>query len=119
MAGSWHRLFTPPINPIDEWPRIRQQLACTGARPPSRRWVLTHSPVDGLAEQVRVPGVAAILLDQIAQQPAQARMLTLGCGDVDELVESAASQRRVDPDTRPPDRVVPEGVQLLRRIVGG
>ena len=61
-------------------------------------------------------GVAAVLLDQIAQQSAQARMLSLGRGDVDELIESALRQGRIEPRPRPFDRGLPERVELFRRV---
>jgi len=64
---------------------------------PSSRRVFTDQSVDGLAEQVGVPGVPAILLDQVAEQPAQAGMASVGPGDVDELVEAAVGQDRVEP----------------------
>ena len=55
----------------------------------SNRLVLTDQSVDSLAEQVGVPGVPAILLDQVAEEPTQAGMATVGPGEVDELVDSA------------------------------
>jgi len=38
-----------------------------------------------------VSGVPAVLLDQVAEEPAQADMATVGSGDVDELVESPSA----------------------------
>jgi hypothetical protein len=58
-------------------------------RLPTRRRVFPDASVDGFAQEVGVAGVAAVLLDQVAQQPAQARMLTLGRGHVHDLVEPA------------------------------
>lgn len=49
-------------------------------RVPSSRRVLTDQSVHGLAEQVGVPRVPAILLDQVAEKPAQAGMSTVGSG---------------------------------------
>jgi hypothetical protein len=40
---------------------------------PTSRRVLTDEPVHGLAEQVGVPGVPAVLLDQVADQPGPPR----------------------------------------------
>ena len=57
---------------------------------PSNGRVLTDQSVHSLAEQVGVPGVPAILLDQVAEEPAQAGLATFRIGKVDELVESAA-----------------------------
>src|SRR4051812_12660925 len=51
------------------------------------RSTLSSSPVDALAEQVGVPGVAGVLLDHVGQQPAQAHPL-LG-----RLLQSTAGQR--------------------------
>jgi hypothetical protein len=80
---------------------------------PSSRRVLTDQTVDSLAEQVGMPGVAAILLDQVAEKPAQAGMTTVGPGEVDELVDTAARQRRVEPRAGPFDGTVPERVELF------
>jgi hypothetical protein len=43
---------------------------------PSRWWVLSDPSVDGLAKQIGVPGVTAVLLDQVTEQAAQVRMLS-------------------------------------------
>jgi len=86
---------------------------------PSSRRVLTDQSVHRLAEQVGVPGVPAILLDQVAEEPAQAGMATVGPGDVDEPVESAVGQGRVEPRAGPFDGAVPEGVELFGGVVGG
>jgi hypothetical protein len=59
--------------------------------------VLTHASVDGLAKQVGVSGVTAVLLDQVAEQAAQTCMLSFGRGDVDELIEPASRHGRVQP----------------------
>jgi len=63
--------------------------------------------------------VSAVLLDQIAQQAAQARVLSLSRGDVDELVEPALFQRRVEPHAGPFDRVFPRRVELFGGVGGG
>ena len=60
-----------------------------------------------------MPGVPAVLLDQVAQEPAQAGMLAVRPGDVDELVESAVGQGCVEPGAGPFDGVVPERVELF------
>lgn len=41
---------------------------------PSRRRVLAHAPVDGLPQQVRVTRVPGVLLEQVEQEPSQARV---------------------------------------------
>jgi hypothetical protein len=69
---------------------------------PSRWRVLTDPPVDSLAEQVGVPRVPAVLLDQVAEEPAQAGMVAVGVGHVNELVESAVDQGYVEPSAGPP-----------------
>ena len=45
--------------------------------PPAGRRVLADAAVDGLAEQVGVAGVPAVLLDQVADEPAQAGVAAL------------------------------------------
>ena len=58
-------------------------------------------------------GVAAVLLDQVTDQPAQAGMAAVGRGYVSELVEAAIGQGRVKPRARPLDGTVPERVELF------
>ncbi len=55
-----------------------------------------------------MPGVPPVLLDQVAEQPAQAEMAPVGHGEVDTLVESAVSQGCVEPRAGPFDGAVPE-----------
>lgn len=97
--------------------RARSENSPQLAGPPAWRWVLTNAPVDGLAEQVGVPGVAAVLLDQVAHQPTQASLPAVGPGDVHELVESTAGQGRLEPPSGAGDPVIPERIQLLRGVV--
>ena len=66
-----------------------------------------------------MPGVPAVLLDQVADQPAQAGVATVGPGDVDELVEPAVGQGRGEPRAGPLDGAVPERVELVGGVVGG
>jgi hypothetical protein len=66
-----------------------------------------------------VAGVSAVLFDQVAQQAAQACVLSPSRGDVDELIEAALFQCRVEPHAGPFDRVLPERVELFRSVVGG
>ena len=60
-------------------------------------------------------GVAAVFLDQVTEEPAQAGMVAVGVGDVHELVESAVGQGRVPRRT---DRLSAQsggGVVVLHR----
>ena len=57
-----------------------------------------------------MPRVPAVLLDQVAQEPAQAGMVAVGVGHVNELVESAVDQGYVEPSAGPPYGGVPERV---------
>ena len=86
---------------------------------PSGRRVLTDQAVHSLAEQVGVPGVPPVLLDQVADQAAQAGMAPVGPGEVDELVESAVGQRCIEPRAGPFDGAVPERVELFGSVAGG
>jgi len=70
---------------------------------PSSRRVLTGQSVHCLPEQADVPGVPAVLLDEGAQQSAQAGMATVGPGDVGELAESVGGQGRAEPRAGPFD----------------
>ena len=56
--------------------RSATRLRAPGA--PSGRRVLADPAVDGLAEQVGVAGVPAVLLDQVADEPAQAGVVAVG-----------------------------------------
>ena len=68
--------------------------------------VLADAAVDGFAEQVRVPGVPAVLLDEVADQPPQAGMVALTVVGIDELVEAALGERLVEPGARSLDAAV-------------
>lgn len=59
---------------------------------PSGWRVFADEPVHRLAEKIGVPGVAAVLLDQVAEQPTQARMTTVARRHVDELIWAAGFQ---------------------------
>ena len=56
---------------------------------PSSWRVLAGQSVYRLAEEVGVPGVPAVFLDQVADEPAQAGVAAVKPGDVDQLGESA------------------------------
>jgi hypothetical protein len=68
---------TMPTMPTD---RIAGRPGSAADRRPTRRGappvrrILADPPVHRLAEQVRVPGVPAVLLDQVEHQPPQVRV---------------------------------------------
>ena len=64
-------------------------------------------------------GVPAVLLDQVEDQPAQAGVPAVVVAGVDQLVQPAVGQGGVQPGAGPIDGAVPQGVQLLRAVVGG
>lgn len=66
-----------------------------------------------------MPGVAAVLLDQVAEQSAQAGVVSVGSSNVDELVEATGGQGGREPSAGPRDRAVPQGVERLGAVVGG
>ncbi len=41
-------------------------------------------------------GVAAVLLDEVTDEPAQAGMTAVGPASVDQLIEAAGGQRRAE-----------------------
>ena len=86
---------------------------------PAGRRVLTGEPVHRLAQQVRMPGVAAVLLDQVEDEPAQADVSTVLVGCADQLVETPVGQRRVEALAGALDGAAPEGVQLVGAVVAG
>src|SRR4051794_5580920 len=53
------------------------RLTCPDG-PPAGRRVLTHPAVHGLTEQVGVPGVPAVLLEEVAEEPAEAGVPAVG-----------------------------------------
>jgi hypothetical protein len=75
-------------------PSAREAIV-PGLRAPSGGRVLTDSPVDRFAQQVGVAGMPAILLDQVADQPAQVGVAAVGVGLMHGLVKPAVRQRRV------------------------
>ena len=54
-----------------------------------------------------MPGVPAVLLDQVTEESAQADMATVRIGQVDELVEAAVGQGRIEPGAGPFHGTVP------------
>ena len=64
-------------------------------------------------------GVPAVLLDQVADQSAQADVLAVPPGEVNELVEPAVGERRFESRAGSFDRAVPERVELVGSVVGG
>src|SRR5262245_60490353 len=66
-----------------------------------------------------MPGVPAIFLDHVADDPAQAGVAAVGPGDVDELVEAAVGQGCIEPGAGPFDGHVPQRVELFRSVAGG
>ena len=93
-------------------------LTFSGRAPPGRR-ILAGTSVHCLAEQVRVPGVPAILLDHVAQEAPQAGMPAVWPRRTDQLTGPAAGQRRGKPRPGPRDGAVPERVELGWRVIGG
>jgi len=57
--------------------------------------------------------VPAVLLDQVEEQAAQARVTTVVVAVVDGLVEPAVGQGRAEPRASPLDGAVPERVELV------
>ena len=60
-----------------------------------------------------MPGMPAVLLDQVADQPAQAGMAAIGPADVDQLGQSAVGQGRSKPGAGASGGAVPQGVELF------
>ena len=58
-------------------------------------------------------GVAGVLLEQVAEQPAQPRVVAVAVVDVRDEVEAALGERRLDPPGVADDRLVEDGVHLL------
>ena len=87
-----------------------------GLGAPAGGWVLPHATVDGLADEVRLARVAAVLLDQVAHDPAQADRLTELLRESHLLVEATL----LDPDAQPlagtRDRAVVPRVELLGTV---
>jgi hypothetical protein len=68
---------------------------------------------DGLHEQVGVSGVPSVLLDQVAHEAAQTRVMAAIIRCVDKLVEPAVAQGCGELRPGPLDGPVPQGVRLL------
>ena len=90
----------------------------TGRRLPTGGRILARPAVDRFADQVGVAGVPAVLLDQVAHQAAQVRVLPLVVGGVDRLVEAPVGERLAQPLAGALDRAVVKGVELLGGVVG-
>ncbi len=85
---------------------------------PALGWIFADAPVYCFAEEVGVAGVASVLLDEVADEAAEAGVPAVRPGDVRELVESAVGERRFEARAGTLDRAVPQGVQLFRCVVG-
>jgi hypothetical protein len=88
-------------------------------RTPIHGRVFSDQPVDGLAKQIGVPGVPAVLLDQVAQQSAQAGPAAVRPRQVDRLVQPAGSQRRGQLRAGARDGIAPQFIQLTRAVFDG
>src|SRR4051794_32666477 len=97
----------PPTSPFKVGGGLAETRATVASGTPVVGWVLPHQAVDALAEQVRVAGVAAVLLHQVAHQPAQARVVPTAVACVHKLVEPAVGHRGRDPGTRTSHGVAP------------
>ena len=60
-----------------------------------------------------MPGVPAVLLDQVAQEPPEVGPAAVVIGGVDQLVEPAVGEGRVGPRPGPFDGLVPEPIELF------
>ena len=56
-----------------------------------------------------MPGMPAVLLDQVADEPAQAGVLAVRAADVHELVEATVGQGRAEASAGPHDGTVAQG----------
>jgi hypothetical protein len=83
---------------------------------PAGRRVFADATVDGLTDQVRVPGVPAVFLNQVAYQPTQAGMVPVRSAGMGKLVKPAIGQGGGERRARPRGGGVPDGVELLRRV---
>ena len=88
------------------------------SRTPVIWWVFSDETVNGLAQQVSVPGVASVLLNQIADKPARARMPALP-PHVDLLFQPSVGQRCIERFARSCYGLIPERIELLGRVVSG
>jgi len=61
-----------------ERPGQRLSVECADGLGPPPRWrIFADHAVDGLAQQIGVTGVSAVLLDQVAQQSAKTGVATI------------------------------------------
>src|SRR6478735_11281360 len=117
-ARSWTTTGTTPCSATRcprPWRSCRPAWADrgSGGRAPPRRRVLADASVDGLAKEVGVPGVAAVLLEQVTDQSPEVGVLALRRGSVDQLVEPAVGESRAVALAGALHRAVPERVELL------
>src|SRR6202035_637674 len=78
---------------------LRIESASTSSWVLTDRGLLHGLPVHPLADQVGMAVVARVLLDQVAQDPAQARRPTIGPFAHGHLLQAAACQRLSEPVT--------------------
>lgn len=80
--------------------------------------VLADASVDGLAEEVCVPCVATVFLEEVEEQPAQVGTTYLGYPHRHRLIEAAVRDGLGVASPGCGDRPVVEGIQLVRGLGG-
>jgi hypothetical protein len=80
--------------------------------------VCANEAVDGLANQVSVPDVAGVFLDEVEEHPSQVGWLTALTDVASDIVEAAVSEGIVNDGAGACDGLLPECHEVLGRVVG-
>src|SRR5580658_4186941 len=97
---------------------LEQVLICWPEWPQPGPELLPGLPVDRLPQQVRMAVVPGVLLDHVAQDPAQARRPAVGPRAPGELIEAAVGEGLSNQRAGTGCRVLPERHQLIGRLAG-
>jgi hypothetical protein len=83
---------------------------------PTRRRVFANSAVNCFSTQVDVTNVAAVFFQQIADQSAKTRVLSVIVGDPHELIETTLGQLLAEASARAFKRSIKQGGELGRGV---
>jgi len=83
---------------------------------PTRWRVFANSAINCFSKEIGVTSVAAVFFQQIAEQSAKTRVLSILGGDPHELIETALGQLLAEAKTRTFKRSIKQGVKLGRGV---
>jgi hypothetical protein len=84
---------------------------------PTRRRIFANAAINCFTKEIGVDSVAAVFLQEIAEQSAKTRVLSILVGDPHELIETTLGQLLTEAKSRPFNRSIKEFVELGRGVL--